>query len=347
MPKKLLCIVMVLMTVMALIPAQALAYDEMQNTDPNRYYIILDTNHQVITVYERDDNGEYTRIVRQMVCTSGKTEAAGPDEPASPTPSGTWKIGARERFGKFAAFGGEYARYWTQIVGGIYFHSIMFGSREVDSLKSGPYKKLGSRASHGCVRLYVEDAKWFYYNACQGTTVKIVNGGHGSPALNRELKSKLSFDDYDAFQQTIFDNEPLSNLKAWIVTDDASMRTGNGTNDKFIRRLKEGMEVEVLQQGDPWVKILVDGREGYCKRAYITYEKGVMQSRPDGYYTPSTAYLFAEPDKKAERLYTMARDTSLKVLAIGPDFMLVDYFGTVGFVSKRNVKPGWATIYDD
>ena len=147
------CVLAVITLITALIPATALARDELSNTDPSRYYIVLDTGNQVVTVYEQDDNGEYTRIVRRMVCTSGKTEAISETEPASPTPTGTWKIGARERFGKFAAFGAEYARYWTQIVGGIYFHSIMFGSREVDDIKKGPFSRLGSRASHGCVRL--------------------------------------------------------------------------------------------------------------------------------------------------------------------------------------------------
>ena len=71
-------------------------------------------------------------------------------------------MGARERFGKFAAFAGEYARYWTQVVDGIYFHSIMFSQRDITKLKSSPYRNLGSKGSHGCIRLYVEDAKWLY-----------------------------------------------------------------------------------------------------------------------------------------------------------------------------------------
>ena len=71
MPKRLLCIALVLITVITLIPAEAFAYDELQNTDPSKYYIVLDTGNQVITVYTKDDNGEYTRIVRQMICTSG------------------------------------------------------------------------------------------------------------------------------------------------------------------------------------------------------------------------------------------------------------------------------------
>lgn len=125
------------MAALMLLPGAAFARDEMQNNDPNKYYIVLDTTNQVVTVYQKDDDGEYTRIVRRFVCTTGKTQPKG-DEPASPTPSGTWKIGGRERFGKFAAFNNEYARYWTQIVGGVYFHSIMFSSRDTSTLKNSP-----------------------------------------------------------------------------------------------------------------------------------------------------------------------------------------------------------------
>ena len=165
------CLTLLLAAAM-LLPAPAFARDEMQNTDPDKYFIEVDTGNQVVTVYQKDDDGEYTRIVRRFVCTTGKTEGTEED-PASPTPSGTWKMGARERFGKFANFAGEYSRYWTQIVGGIYFHSIMFGDRDVNELKKSPFRNLGKNASHGCIRLYVEDAKWLYYNACFGTTVNV------------------------------------------------------------------------------------------------------------------------------------------------------------------------------
>lgn len=35
------------------------------------------------------------------------------------------------------------------------------------------YEKLGIPASHGCVRLKDEDAKWFYENIPEGTMVVI------------------------------------------------------------------------------------------------------------------------------------------------------------------------------
>ncbi len=329
----------------ALLPSVAFARDVLKNTDPEKYYIELDTGNQVVTVYQKDDAGEYTRIVRRMVCTTGKTEPRG-EEPASPTPSGRWKMGARERFGKFAAFGGEYARYWTQIVGGVYFHSIMFGKREITALKKGPFSNLGSNGSHGCVRLYVEDAKWLYYNACPGTTVNVVSKSRKA-GLAVSLKTDMKFADYDAFQQNIFDNEPLPYREAWITVENAQMRTGNGTNDQLIRKLKKDTKVRVLQEGDPWVKIELDGREGYVKRCYITYEKGVMQSRADGKYVSGTVYLYAEPSTKAARLYKVARDTSITVVAeLSDGWTLVDYWGTLGYIQSRLIKTGWSTIYD-
>ena len=40
--------------------------------------------------------------------------------------------------------------------------------------KIGSLYKLGTQASHGCVRLSVDDATWIYTNCPAGTTVKVV-----------------------------------------------------------------------------------------------------------------------------------------------------------------------------
>lgn len=336
------------MAVLMLLPGAAFARDEMQNNDPNKYYIVLDTTNQVVTVYQKDDDGEYTRIVRRFVCTTGKTKPKG-DEPASPTPSGTWKIGGRERFGKFAAFNNEYARYWTQIVGGVYFHSIMFSSRDTSTLKKFAFNNLGTSGSHGCVRLYVEDAKWLYYNAPFGTTVK-VTAGKARNGLASSLKTDMKFEEYRDFQTNIYDNEPLEDRKAWITVEGAQMRTGNGTNDKLIKTLGKDTELTILQEGDPWVKVTADGREGYVRRCFITYEKGVMQSIPDGYYVAGTQYLYAEPNAKADKIYKVARHSTIVLLeeGLGEDgkWAKVSYWGTEGYMLRKSIKEGWATVYD-
>ena len=55
-------------------------------------------------------------------------------------------------------------------MGGILFHSITFNSHKGHS---GSVSSLGRKASHGCIRLSIEDAKWIYDNCPMGTTVVI------------------------------------------------------------------------------------------------------------------------------------------------------------------------------
>ena len=69
-----------------------------------------------------------------------------------------------------------------------------------------------------------------------------------------------------------------------VSVDRAEVRTGNGTNDSYITTLEHGAEVEVLQEGDPLGKGHLQQRKKALrirKPAYLTYEKGVMQSKED------------------------------------------------------------------
>ncbi len=338
----------VLILMLTMLPATAFARDELKNTDPDRFYIVLDTKNQIVFVYERDENGEYTRLVRCFICSSGRTEPKNPEDPedkGSPTPSGTWKIGARERFGKFAAFGGEYARYWTQIVGGNYFHSIMFGDRDVTRLKSGAYGQLGKAVSHGCVRLYVEDAKWLYYYACPGTTIEVTSNTERQNELKKALKSKMPFKEYKALQEKFYDEPELENNKAWVVYDGAPLRTGNGSNDSVRAKVPEGAEVEILQDGDPWVKVKYDNKEGYMLLAYVTYEQGVLQSKEDADIIKATNWMYTEMnDDKEFRICKVPTSTSVKVLETAEDWVKIEYSGEVGYMPARSVIKGWGTI---
>ena len=157
-------------------------------------------------MFERDETGAYTKIVRTFLCSSGRTDVdeADPEDEGTPTPRGIWKIGGRERFGKFANFGSSYARYWVQIVGSIYFHSILFNKRSIDAMDREAYSDMGSKVSHGCVRLYVEDARWLYYYACPGTTIEISAGEPSKPRPQARAQEqtilqciqRISKDDY-------------------------------------------------------------------------------------------------------------------------------------------------------
>ena len=56
------------------------------------------------------------------------------------------------------------------------------------AMKIKSYNMLGQRASHGCIRLSVPDAKWIYDNVGKGTVVSIVEGMEPDPELRDALK---------------------------------------------------------------------------------------------------------------------------------------------------------------
>lgn len=151
----------------------------------SKYEIRVDLTNQIVTVYEAgkiDDAG----IVRQMICSSGRS--------ATPTPKGTFYLPSRSQsqersewyyFPKFKC----YAKWATRIRGGILFHSTLFTSAKRGPTSSST-RALGSKASHGCIRLKVEDAKFIAKNCPAGTKCKIYASGKVNSSLRSKLKKK-------------------------------------------------------------------------------------------------------------------------------------------------------------
>lgn len=336
-------------TLLSAMPSHARAMDELKNTDPDRYYILLDLNNQIVTVFERDENGAYTKVVRQFLCTSGRTEVdpEDPEDHGTPTPRGIWKIGGRERFGKFANFGNEYARYWTQIVGSVFFHSIMFGDRTIDTMKRGAYSNIGKNVSHGCVRLYVEDAKWLYYYACPGTTIKVSTSEKSNYALRKALKYTLSFADYNSLQKTFYDAPEGPNPPAWVMVEDARLRKGSGTDFETVCRVAVGEQLEVLMEGEAWVKVRYGKREGYIRRGYISCTQGIFDTKEDASLIRSTTWLYEKPDDGAAQIVKIPTDTSVKVLeTLESGWSKIVYWGEEGYIKTKSLRTGWGKIMD-
>ena len=325
------------------------ARDELKNEDPERFYILLDLNNQLVTVYEKDDYGEYTKVVRKFLCTTGRTDLdeTDPEDVATPTPRGIWKIGGRERFGKFANFSGEYARYWTQIVGSVFFHSIMYSRRDADYLQRSAFNNLGANVSHGCVRLYVEDARWLYYYACPGTTIEVSDIIPRDSSLKKVFKTKMSFSQYRSFQKTIQDGPELPNEKAWVTVEGARLRRGSGATFAAIKKLAVGDALEVLMKGEVWVKVRVDRSEGYVKRGYISYVQGEMDTAPDATLLSTTDWLRTLPEEAGERICKIPMDTSVRVLErLESGWVKIAYQNEQGYVKTARLKTGWGEEMD-
>ena len=135
---------------------------------PGTYYVVINVKYQLVLVYEKDEDGEYTKPVRYMSCSSGAVN--------TPTRLGSYELEGRHvRFGHFVNFN-QYGQYWTRIFGRTYFHSLLYTKRHAQYYIEETYEDLGTQASHACIRLYVPDAMWITYYIAPGTKVDVIAG---------------------------------------------------------------------------------------------------------------------------------------------------------------------------
>jgi len=144
-------------------------------TSKAKYYIRVNYSANVVNIYTKDSNGNYTVPYKAMICSCG-----------SATPqSGTYEISSKYRW--LSLFGNVNGQYSTRIVNHILFHSVPYLEKSPDSLEYWEYDKLGTTASAGCIRLKVEDAKWIYDNCTSGTKVEFYSdinpGPLGKPSI--------------------------------------------------------------------------------------------------------------------------------------------------------------------
>ena len=149
------------------------------------YYIKVNYGAQVVTIYKKDANGDYTVPVKAMICSTGT---------ATPK-SGVYSIPGRWTWG--ALFGNVYGQYCVKITGNILFHSVPYlrwGDNA--SLEYWEYDNLGTAASAGCVRLKVEDVKWIFDNCANGTKVEFYSSSDPGPLGKPSAKKIKDYPDY-------------------------------------------------------------------------------------------------------------------------------------------------------
>ena len=139
-------------------------FSEKAAPKPYTYRIEVSTQRQVVNIYERDMWGVYN-LAHTFSCSTGLHNS---------TPHGIFLGGKPiHRWHYFQKFN-CWAQYSYEIRDDIMFHSVIYSSNNEGSLRSGSLYALGNPASHGCVRLKVEDAKWLFENCKKGTAVIIV-----------------------------------------------------------------------------------------------------------------------------------------------------------------------------
>ena len=153
--------------------------EEEEKNSKESYFIKVNYTANVVTIYKKDKQGNFTVPVKAMVCSTGT---------ATPK-SGTYKMSNKYRWHQLN--GGVYGQYCSRITGHILFHSVPYKTNSPDTLKYTAYDKLGTTASAGCIRLTVADALWIYNNCESGTYVEFYSSSDPGP-LGKPSAQKIS-----------------------------------------------------------------------------------------------------------------------------------------------------------
>ncbi|MBQ3269239.1 MAG: murein L,D-transpeptidase [Clostridia bacterium] len=143
---------------------QSILFTDAALAKPYPYRVEVSIDRQEVDVFERNETGTYD-LVKTFTCSTGLHDS---------TPRGVFLDGHPiNRWHKFVKFN-CWAQYSFEITGDIMFHSVLYGSNNEKSLRSGSLYALGNPASHGCVRLSVEDAKYLFEHCKRGKVVIII-----------------------------------------------------------------------------------------------------------------------------------------------------------------------------
>jgi lipoprotein-anchoring transpeptidase ErfK/SrfK len=120
------------------------------------FRIEVDLVRQRVIVFYKDE------VLREMICSGGA--------PDSPTPPGEYVTTEKIEYAWIDRFGvGAY--YWIRFFEDYLIHSVPFD--ENGEMIVEEFEKLGNPASHGCIRLKLEEARWLYDSLPLGVKVII------------------------------------------------------------------------------------------------------------------------------------------------------------------------------
>lgn len=238
-----------------------------------KYVIKINKQMNCVTIYQKMKSGKL-KPIKAMVCSTGAA-----------TPIGTFPLGQKMRW--HTLMGPCYGQYCSRITGGILFHSVWYYKNgDPSSLSSSAYNKLGTTASHGCVRLMVADAKWIYDNVPSGSSVIIYKSSNPGP-LGKPKAMKIggytNWDPSDIWSK----GNPWNSKKPSI----------KGASNKTVKfgadyKVKKGVKAVSSSGSDATKSIDIDIVYGGQK------VKRVNTSKPGTY---KVTYSFTDEAKKTAR----------------------------------------------
>ena len=267
-------------------------------TEPNYpYYIKVNRTTNCITVYAKDEKGDYTIPVKAIVCSVGRDGR---------TPTGVFQT--KEKYVWKELYGNCYGQYSTRITGHVLFHSVPYYVTQKNKLITNYYNNLGNAASAGCIRLTCADAKWIYDNCPIGTSVEIMDSNEPDP-LGKPSSLKIDVNSpYAGWDPT--DPDPANPWKT--VTPDIV-----GVKDAVVERNEVVDYISYVSCTDSWgikLNVTINGNvdSRVCGSYSVSYS--VVDSIGN---TASKTAVFLVKDTKApiitQKETLIVKDTSVNV----------------------------------
>ena len=147
--------------------------------DGDRWLTVYLGSQSVVCFVAKGADWEVERI---MICSAADKKHT--------TPLGSHYIYSKYKYKALSRMNGilVYGQYACRFRGHYLFHTVPIGGARRNVQKNGKkqmlieeYEKLGTPASHGCVRLLVGDAYWIYTNCPKGTTVLVTADAGPTP----------------------------------------------------------------------------------------------------------------------------------------------------------------------
>ena len=234
---------MAILLAMCTLVSAAMPVEMARAAKKSPYYVEVNRLSNVVTVYGQDKKGKYSVPVKAMLCSVGVK---------GKTPKGTFSIYAKYRWRPL--FYGVYGQYACRINGPILFHSVTYTGQDPSKLEYKEFNKLGTSASHGCIRLAVEDARWIYNNCPNGTVVKVLDSKKadplGKPAMVK-IPEKSKYRGWDPTDPN--PNNPWRKV-APKITAKSVITVEKGTKEKKVLSMAtatnfKGKKVKVSLKG--------------------------------------------------------------------------------------------------
>ena len=126
--------------------------------------IVVYRKSNILGVYDKN-----WQLIKACFVSTGK--------PGHETPLGTYTIYQHTDNGDYHPMvDGTFARYCMRFKkGGFMFHSVCYANRGDPEPILQEVADIGTSVSLGCVRLYVDDAKWLYTNISDGCQVVVLD----------------------------------------------------------------------------------------------------------------------------------------------------------------------------